>query len=107
MNTFTQIYQVVKKIPKGKVMTYGEVGKAAGTSGRVVGFALHVNPEEYDDRTGKGVPCHRVVDRNGRLAPHFAFGGAEEQRWRLKSEGILFKDPTHVDLDRSHLAKLS
>lgn len=106
MKIFEKVYQVVRQIPAGKVMTYGEVGKMAGTSGRVVGFALHVNPEPFDDKSGKGVPCHRVVDRNGRVAPHFAFGGAKEQELMLKAEGVKFKDETHVDLARCHLAKL-
>lgn len=92
LNTFQKIYQVVKNIPPGQVMTYGQVGKLAGTTGRVVGFALHVNPSESD------IPCHRVVDRNGRLAPHFAFGGSHEQYLRLKSEAIPFLDKEHVDI---------
>ncbi len=95
MKTFDRVYQVVRTIPAGRVMAYGEVGKLAGTTGRVVGFALHVNP--YGEKTGNlYVPCHRVVDRNGRLAPHFAFGGSEEQRMRLLSEGVRFKDKNHV-----------
>lgn len=73
-------------------MTYGQVGRLAGTTGRVVGFALHANPDE------KNIPCHRVVDRHGRLAPHFAFGGSLEQRLRLKAEGVVFLDNDHVRL---------
>lgn len=59
-------------------------------SPRTVGQALHLNPYE-----GK-VPCHRVVNRNGRVAPGFAFGGPGIQKKLLESEGIKFKDEMHV-----------
>lgn len=90
---FQKIYQTVRQIPPGKVLTYGAVARAVGTTPRVVGFALHANKD-------KNTPCHRVVDRNGRLAPNFAFGGAHEQYLRLKAEGIKFVDKIHVDLDK-------
>ena|SRR3989344_175025 len=97
-NIFTRVYKIVRGIPEGKVMTYGEVAKIVATSPRVVGFALHANTE------GSGTPCHRVVNKEGRLAPGFAFGGEAEQRMRLKSEGVVFKDDRHVDLARRGLA---
>lgn len=94
-----QVFRQVKKIPKGKVVTYGQValllGKPRGA--REVGWMLHTN-----DRID--VPCHRVVDRNGRLAPNFAFDGIIEQRRRLENEGVTFIDKAHVDLDK-HLWK--
>ncbi|MBI4099713.1 MGMT family protein [Candidatus Microgenomates bacterium] len=94
LSTFEKVYQVVRKIPPGKVVTYGYVADLVGTTPRVVGFALH----SLRFAQGKPpVPCHRVVDRNGRLAPSFAFGGAAEQRLRLAAEGIAFKDKNHVD----------
>ncbi len=61
---------------------------------RQVGWALHQN-KSLD------VPCHRVVDRNGRLAPNFAFDGWKEQRKRLEQEGVEFVDEMHVDLIKS------
>lgn len=91
MKVFEKVYTVVGKIPAGKVLSYGQVGKMVGTTGRVVGFALHVNPEEFDLKTGKGVPCHRVVSRDGGLAESFAFGGRKEQELRLRSEGVKFR----------------
>ena len=65
-------------IPKGKVATYGQIAALLGRprGGREVGWAL----SGCDDPR---VPCHRVVDRNGRLAPHF-----REQRARLRREGV-------------------
>ena len=96
MNTFEKIYEVVKSIPKGKVATYGQVAALAGNPrlARVVGYALHVNP-------APGViPCHRVVNREGKVAPAFAFGGEDVQRRLLEAEGIVFEADGTVDLKR-------
>jgi len=96
MNTFEKIYEVVKSIPKGKVATYGQVAALAGNPrlARVVGYALHVNP-------APGViPCHRVVNREGRVAPAFAFGGEDVQRRLLEAEGIVFEADGTVDLEK-------
>lgn len=96
MNTFDKIYDVVKKIPKGKVCTYGCVAAMAGNPrwSRVVGYALHVNPEP--DK----IPCHRVVTRNGEVSKAFAFGGENMQRLLLAEEGIEFLEDGRVDLKR-------
>jgi methylated-DNA-protein-cysteine methyltransferase-like protein len=91
---FDKIYKLVKKIPKGKVMTYGQVAKALGIRDvRKVGFALHANKSSE-------VPCHRVVNKEGKLAANFAFNGAEEQQRRLESEGIKFEKDCYVDLEK-------
>lgn len=81
---FARVYEVVKKIPAGKVATYGQIAALAGAPrmARQVGYALHVNPEPGV------IPCHRVVNREGRLAPAFAFGGSEVQAALLQSEGV-------------------
>lgn len=90
--SFEKVYDLVRKIPKGTVTTYGAIGKKLHMSPRVVGQALHNNPYEGD------VPCHRVVNRDGRIAPHFAFGGKDIQKKLLEEEGVPFKDDTHVEL---------
>ncbi|OGH17170.1 MAG: hypothetical protein A3C30_03245 [Candidatus Levybacteria bacterium RIFCSPHIGHO2_02_FULL_40_18] len=65
--TFEKVYDLVQEIPKGKVTTYGSIAKKLNMSPRVVGYALHINPDS-------GLtPCHRVVDRNGRIAKRYAF----------------------------------
>lgn len=87
-----KVYEIVRTIPKGKVTTYGTIGKKLHMSPRTVGTALHLNPYEGD------VPCHRVVNRDGRIAPGFAFGGIGAQRKLLQKEGVEFKDETHVEL---------
>lgn len=73
--------------------TYGQIAKQLGTrDARKVGWALHANTGENQ------VPCHRVVNRAGRLAPNFAFDGPEEQRRRLAAEGVKFLADGRVDL---------
>ena len=96
MNTtkFEPVYKLVRTIPRGKVTTYGEIAKKLMMSPRVVGYALHLNPYEGD------VPCHRVVNREGRIAPNFAFGGLDIQKKLLESEGVNFKDDKHIELSK-------
>ena len=96
MKTFDRIYAVVKLIPRGQVATYGQVAAAAGNPrlARVVGYALHANPEPGV------IPCHRVVMRDGAVSPAFAFGGANRQIELLTAEGVGFADETHVDMER-------
>lgn len=91
---FEKVYEVVKCIPTGKVATYGQIAALVGNKrmSRQVGWALHVNPQPYV------VPCHRVVNRMGRLAPSFAFGGIDVQRNLLLSENVPFADEQTVDI---------
>ncbi len=79
-----RIYEAVKRIPKGKVATYGQVAEMAGDKNmaRAVGNALHKNPEPGV------IPCHRVVNSKGQLAGEFAFGGAWKQGDLLRAEGV-------------------
>ncbi|KKU09917.1 MAG: methylated-DNA-protein-cysteine methyltransferase [Candidatus Woesebacteria bacterium GW2011_GWB1_45_5] len=92
-NFFEQVYEIVKRISVGKVMTYGQIAELLGTrDARRVGHALHANRSSE-------VPCHRVVNKDGRLAPSYAFGGPNEQRSRLLSEGVKFVDENHVKMD--------
>lgn len=95
MNTFDQIYEVVKKIPYGQVATYGQVARLAGNQrwSRVVGYALHANP--FPDE----IPCYRVVNREGKLSDAFAFGGRNRQEELLQAEGVIVQDGK-VDLSK-------
>ncbi|MDD2418044.1 MAG: MGMT family protein [Oscillospiraceae bacterium] len=94
MNTFDRIYEIVKKIPKGYVSTYGQVACLAGNPrwARVVGYALHVNPNPGS------IPCHRVVNRMGKTSSAFAFGGQDRQCMLLRAEGVPFLPDGRVDL---------
>ncbi len=86
MNTFERIYKAVSKIPRGKVSTYGSIAKYLRLKNpRVVGYALHVNKDPDN------IPCHRVVNKNGGLAPGYAFGGTTVQKQLLRKEGIKFE----------------
>lgn len=87
------VYYQVKKIPRGYVSTYKQISLATGINPRVVGNALHLN----EDST---VPCHRVVNVLGRIAPSFGLGGPQEQRKRLVEEGVTFKNELHVNLEK-------
>ena len=93
-NVFEKIYDVVRQIPRGKVSTYGDVAARAGNPrwSRVVGYALHVNPQPGV------IPCHRVVTRKGQLASAFAFGGAQVQAQLLQNEGVRLREDGTVDL---------
>ncbi len=87
-NAFEQIYEIVKQIPEGKVATYGQIAILAENVrwSRVVGYALHVNPDPQN------IPCHRVVNRFGEPSRAFAFGGVNRQIALLEKEGVRFED---------------
>lgn len=94
MGTFELIYRQVRKIPRGKVATYGQIAMLAGNPrwSRVVGYALHANPSPDT------IPCYRVVDRMGRLSAAFAFGGADHQAELLRADGVEVGDDNRVEL---------
>lgn len=93
---FEQVYEVVRQIPEGRVASYGQIARLAGAprKARFVGFAMHASPG-----MAGGVPCHRVVFKDGSLAPGFAFGGPGVQKEMLREEGVLFADEHHVDME--------
>lgn len=94
-----RIYEAVKKIPKGKVATYGQVAQMAGNPrmARAVGNALHKNPDPST------IPCHRVVNSKGELAGEFVFGGPGVQASRLAAEGVMSEDGK-IDLKKYGIA---
>ena len=83
-NTFEKIYEVVRQIPEGQVASYGQVAALAGNRrwARVVGYALHEAPE------GSGIPCHRVVTKEGRLSSAFGPEADNQQAELLRAEGV-------------------
>lgn len=93
---FEEIYRQVKRIPKGRVATYGQIATLAGNPrwARVVGYALHVNPDP------KTIKCHRVVNRMGGLTDAFAFGGKEAHAQLLRDEGIEVREDYTIDLKK-------
>ena len=84
LSTANKIYILVSQIPKGKVMTYGQIARIVGCGPRFVGYVMHHNHDP------KNIPCHRVVNSQGKVAKTFAFGGEDEQQKRLEKERISF-----------------
>ena len=91
-----RVYQLTKKIPKGKVATYGQIAKLAGNkkAARAVGMCMKTNPDA--PRT----PCHRVVARDGSLTGYSAGNGISTKKTMLLAEGVYFIN-NKVDLKRS------
>ena len=94
-----KVYEFVKSIPRGKVVTYGQIALHLGNRNfaRVVGNILHSNPDP------EHIPCHRVVNAQGRLSRAYAFGGIEAQRRLLVSEGVVFQNEQVVNLSVSQM----
>ena len=94
MTFFEKIWAEIAKIPRGKVATYGQIAHILGTrDARRIGHALHANRD-------RKIPCHRVVMKDGSMAPGFAFGGPTEQMKILLSEGVKFIGEK-VNMDKS------
>jgi len=96
---FTRVYAIVRKLPRGRVATYGQIALLCGVprGARAVGWALRV----LDSARHGEVPWHRVVGAGGRISPR-AGAGPLLQRRRLRAEGVRFKDG-RVDLSRHAL----
>jgi len=93
---FKKVYEIVARIPEGKVATYGGIGKLLGypRGAKVVGWAMRSAPE------GLNLPCHRVVKATGELAPGYVFGDVEIQRAMLEAEGISFREDGTIDMEK-------
>jgi methylated-DNA-protein-cysteine methyltransferase-like protein len=91
-----KIYRAVKRIPRGRVATYGTIATLAGLDGhaRQVGYALHTLPE------ASRVPWHRVVNAKGEISPRSAGDSHELQRMLLEAEGVDFTLRGVIDLRR-------
>ena len=91
---FERVRAVVAQIPPGRVTTYGDIAEHLGRRGaaQVVGWALK-------DALGSGLPCHRVVNRNGVLTGKRHFETPRVMAERLRSEGVTFVAEDQVNLD--------
>jgi methylated-DNA-protein-cysteine methyltransferase-like protein len=89
---YQDVYSIVAEIPFGRVLSYGQIARLAGKPqcSRMVGQAMFHAPEELH------LPCHRVVNSQGRLAPSWI-----EQKSLLEAEGVHFKKNGMVDMERS------
>lgn len=93
METFERVYAAVRRIPRGRVATYGQIARMIGRphAARAVGYALGAAPSD--------VPCHRVVNRQGGLSAAFSPCGRETHRLLLEMEGVAFREGGTVDLE--------
>jgi methylated-DNA-protein-cysteine methyltransferase related protein len=91
---YSKVYALVRRVPFGKVTTYGTIAQALGTglSARMVGYAMHVCP--------KDVPAHRVVNRFGALTGRLHFGHPDLMRELLEDEGVTFLDDETVNMEK-------
>lgn len=97
LSPFTKkVIQIIKKIPKGRVATYGQIAKLAGNAGgaRGVVWILHSSSDAYN------LPWHRVVNAQGLIAIPSDRKNHREQKRRLQAEGVAFTDTSHVDLQK-------
>lgn len=102
MNFYEQVYKVVRRIPPGKVTSYGHIARMLGApnAARAVGYALRALKDRQDDPTYEGVPWHRVINSQGRISIVNREFGAEEQAARLRAEGVVVDDAYRVDMAR-------
>lgn len=90
-----KVYEVVRKIPKGRVSTYGAIAKHLGGSPRVVGYAMNAS-----HKVTPPVPAHRVVNRNGVLTGKHHFPTPTAMQEMLESEGVKVENGRVVEFDR-------
>jgi methylated-DNA-protein-cysteine methyltransferase-like protein len=92
---FDRVYDIVARIPEGKVMTYGQIAMLLGNpyAAKIVGYAMSSAPQS------RNLPCHRVVNKTGKMAPGNIFGGADMQHQMLEKEGIQFKKTGCIDME--------
>ena len=93
---FQRVYEIVARVPRGKVVTYGQIAAALGDprQARTVGWAMRSTPEWLD------IPWHRVVNSSGGISTRHASGGLNIQRRLLEDEGIVFKEDGRLDLEK-------
>lgn len=88
------VFEIVKKIPAGKVASYGQISRMIpGCTARMVGYALASLPNQ------SGVPWQRVINSKGKISPHGAGFGSAMQRSLLEDEGVVFNSENQIDLN--------
>lgn len=100
-NFYEQVYAVARRIPKGKVTSYGRIAAMLGTpnAARAVGYALRALKDRKDDPDYQDVPWQRVVNSQGRISIVNREFGAQRQAELLRSEGVVVSDELYIDLD--------
>ena len=93
-SSYARIYATIRRIPRGRVATYGQIAQLAGLGGhaRQVGYALHATPEDVS------VPWHRVINAKGEISLRTEPGADNEQYKLLTKEGVKFNEQGRVSL---------
>ena len=91
---YDRIYELVKKIPPGRVASYGRIARMVGCGPRQVGYAMATVP--YDQQ----IPWHRVINSQGKISSRGEGGGETEQHQRLVQEGVTFNRSGRIDFER-------
>lgn len=96
-NFFEKVYSVARKIPYGRVTSYGAIASYLGSaqSARVVGWAMNCSHGSKDY-----IPAHRVVNRNGLLTGKHHFGNSNTMKQLLENEGLVVKNDKIIDFDK-------
>ncbi len=96
MSRYRDIYEVVKRIPRGAVASYGRIARMVNCSAREVGYAMAATPPD------QGIPWHRVINSKGEISARKGGGGGgdERQKQRLLSEGVVFDQNGRVNFER-------
>ncbi|HPN18528.1 MAG TPA: MGMT family protein [Chitinophagales bacterium] len=94
---YEKVYALVRKIPKGRAMSYGDIAEYLGTKGsaRTVGYAMN-----HAHTISPAVPAHRVVNRNGLLTGKHHFGSPTMMQQLLENEGIIILDDQIQDFEK-------
>lgn len=95
---FSQVYAMVRLIPRGQVASYGQIAAMLGhpRAARTVGWALASLPEQAEE----DVPWHRVINSQGRISIRNLRHAMDEQRLLLEEEGVVFNEAGYLDWDR-------
>ena len=96
MTAYERIYRAVRRVPRGRVATYGQIAELAKASGpRQVGYALHALPDGHD------LPWHRIINARGMISlDAHGLGGGNLQRALLEAERVVFNEKGRIDLKR-------
>jgi methylated-DNA-protein-cysteine methyltransferase-like protein len=93
---FSKVYEVTKRIPYGRITSYGAIARylGSGRSARMVGWALNVSHSNREF-----IPAHRVVNRNGLLTGKFHFGNSTTMEQLLENEGIIIENDRIINFE--------
>ncbi len=96
---YQQVYAVVRRIPRGRVTSYGRISRMLGraNAARAVGYALSALAGK--DKADPPIPWHRVINHAGRISTPDMDGGASQQAKLLRAEGVAVSDDLRVDLE--------